>query len=161
MRKSNSRLLDHGLIHVHVSSNWSPFVLCYVISCFFFVVFCVLFGLFFHVSLLLSRKISARTDISFFFHFFLWIWYSYINNTVLSWRKWEKTYTIIYISLILWQWIASVVVKHPAAQTQKHSHFNTFFHGFFFFLFLQNQAFLIIKILTLHYWSINTYINEK
>jgi len=161
MRKSNSRLLDHGLIHVHVSSNWSPFVLCYVISCFFLLcsvsyLVCFFMYLFYYREKFLHVRIFRSFFISFCEYD--------IHSSIIPccfWRKWEKTYTIIYISLVLWQWIASVVVKHPAAQTQKHSHFNTFFHGFFFFLFLQNQAFLIIEILTLHYWSINTYINEK
>ena len=70
IRKGSRRLLDHGFIHVRVLSNWSSFVLCYFISCFIFVLFCVLFGLFFNVSLLLSSKfLHVRIFRSFFISF--------------------------------------------------------------------------------------------
>jgi hypothetical protein len=70
MRKGSKRLLCHGFIHVPFSYNWSPFVLWYSLSCFLFVLFCVLFGLFLNVSLPLSSKfLHVRIFRSFFVSF--------------------------------------------------------------------------------------------
>ena len=65
MRKRSKILLCYSIIHVFFSYKWSPSILCYFLSCFLFVLFCVCCSvcLLMHITVEVFRRMSVRAKI--------------------------------------------------------------------------------------------------